>query len=134
MIHLAANITILSKLNYRPMLRTKNTKELLSKKHYHHRHHYRYCQRKRQCCCRCIHQLQVCHRLLLHLLHNSSNDEFSDGGRNDSTNGSKNNNDDSNLSLSFRRKTVIAYRLKAFLRRKPGVRLTTDTDVKCYAE
>jgi len=63
-----------------------------------------------------------------------SDDEFSDGGRNDSTNGNKNNNDDSNLSLSFRRKTVIAYRLKAFLRRKPGVRLTTDTDVKCYAE
>ena len=63
-----------------------------------------------------------------------SDDEFSDGGCNDSTNGNKNNNDDSNLSLSFRRKTVIAYRLKAFLRRKPGVRLTTDTDVKCYAE
>lgn len=33
-----------------------------------------------------------------------------------------------------RRKTVIAYRLKAFLRRKPGVRLTIDTDIKCYAE
>ncbi|OEU13568.1 hypothetical protein FRACYDRAFT_241907 [Fragilariopsis cylindrus CCMP1102] len=63
-----------------------------------------------------------------------SDDEFSDGGCNDSTNGNKNNNDDSSLSLSFRRKTVIAYRLKAFLRRKPGVRLTTDTDVKCYAE
>jgi hypothetical protein len=62
-----------------------------------------------------------------------SDDEYSDGGRNDSTNGNKN-NDDSNLSLSFRRKTLIAYRLKAFLRRKPGVRLTTDTDVKCYAE
>jgi hypothetical protein len=63
-----------------------------------------------------------------------SDDEYSDGGRNDSTNDNKNNNEDSNLSLSFRRKTVIAYRLKAFLRRKPGVRLTTDTDVKCYAE
>ena len=68
------------------------------------------------------------------LRHNSSNDEVSDGCRNDSTNGNKDNKDDSNLSLSFRRKTVIAYRLKAFLRRKPGVRLTTDTDVKCYAE
>ena len=63
-----------------------------------------------------------------------SDDEFSDGGCTDSTYGNKNNNDGSNLSLSFRRKTVIAYRLKAFLRRKPGVRLTTDTDVKCYAE